>query len=66
MRERTDREVARELDDLRARLAAAQLEEEHRRKELEQLRKDFARLTAALIRTALEKDYDDMLAQTAS
>ena len=29
-------------------------------------RKDFARLTAALIRTALEKDYDDVLARTVS
>ena len=29
-------------------------------------RKDFARLTAALIRTALEKDYDQVLGQTAS
>ena len=29
-------------------------------------RKDFARLTSALIRTALEKDYDDVLARTVS
>src|SRR5438552_6253139 len=29
-------------------------------------RKDFARLTAALIRTALEKDYDNVLARTVS
>jgi len=58
MRERTDREVARELDDLRARLAAAQLEEEQRRKELEQLRKDFARLSEQLRRQRAEREHD--------
>jgi predicted nuclease with TOPRIM domain len=58
MRERTDREVAKELDELRARLAAAQLEEEQRRKELEQLRKDFARLSEQLRRQRAEHEHD--------
>ena len=58
MRERTDREVAKELDELRARLAAAQLEEEQRRTELEQLRKDFARLSEQLRRQRAEREHD--------
>ena len=44
----TDRELAEELEDLRARLAAARREEMQRRDELEQLRRDFARLSAQL------------------
>ena len=58
MRERTDREVAKELDELRARLAAAQLEEEQRRTELEQLRKDFARLSEQLRRQRAEQEHE--------
>ena len=58
MRERTDREVVRELDELRQRLAAAQLEEEQRRKDLEDLRKDFARLSEQLRRQRAEHEHD--------
>jgi uncharacterized membrane protein len=47
---RTDRELFEELEDLRARLAAARREEMQRRDELEQLRRDFARLSDQLQR----------------
>jgi uncharacterized membrane protein len=47
---RTDRELFEELEDLRARLAAARREEMQRRDELAQLRRDFARLSDQLQR----------------
>jgi hypothetical protein len=47
-RERGDRQIASELEALRARLALAQHEELQRRQQLEQLRKDFARLSKQL------------------
>jgi predicted nuclease with TOPRIM domain len=43
-----DPEITKELEALRARLAAAQREEQERRDDLEQLRKDFARLSEEL------------------
>jgi predicted nuclease with TOPRIM domain len=43
-----DPEITKELEALRARLAAAQREEQERRDDLEQLRKDFARLSEDL------------------
>jgi len=49
-RQQSDREVEKELEELRERLAAAQLEEQQRRRDLEQLRKDFARLSEQLRR----------------
>jgi hypothetical protein len=58
MREHSEREVAKELDELRARLSAAQLEEAQRRKELEDLRKDFARLSEQLRRQRAEHERD--------
>ena len=49
-RGQSDREITKELDELRARLIAAQQEEEQRRNELQQLRRDFARLSEELRR----------------
>ena len=49
-RGQSDREITKELDELRARLVAAQQEEEQRRNELQQLRRDFARLSEELRR----------------
>jgi septal ring factor EnvC (AmiA/AmiB activator) len=49
-RPRDDSELAKELDELRARLAAAHQEEQQRRVDLEQLRKDFAKISDQLRR----------------
>ena len=49
-RPRGDRELANELDQLRARLAAAHQEEQQRRADLAQLRKDFAKISDQLRR----------------
>jgi chromosome segregation ATPase len=55
-RGQSDREIAKELDELRARLVAAHREEEQRRNELQQLRRDFARLSEELRRQRADTD----------
>jgi hypothetical protein len=53
--ESSDEKLARELEELRARLAAAHREDDQRREALEQLRADFHRLSEQLRQQRLQR-----------